>query len=91
VTHEIAADAQAVEGAVGGADHLVVDLGKAAPGRRGLAHVAQRAAVEQEVPDVRGVELLLVIEGARSRADPDPAVSGHDRLDQLHLPGDMVL
>src|SRR4029077_6696351 len=48
-------------------------------------------SVEQEVADVRGVELLLVVQGARSLAQGDAAMLADDVLDDRLLAGHVTL
>ena len=79
VAHEVALDAYPGEGAVRGRGHRFVERLQIAPRGRGLGHVPGGSPVEQEVPDVRDVELLLVVKRPRPRADAQPAVA----LDEL--------
>ena len=78
MAHDVAAHAELDEGAAGGRHHGVVQARQRAPRRRGLRHVGERAAVEQEVADVRGVELLLVVQVAGPASDAQPAVAVDD-------------
>src|SRR5699024_6862042 len=74
VAHDEALHAHLVEGGVRGLHRGEVHLAEPVPRGGGLRHVAHRAPVEEEVPDVGGVELLLVVQRPRSLAEPDPTV-----------------
>ena len=87
VTHQVALDADLRERAVRRRGHRVVERHQPAPGGSGLGHVAGGTPVEQEVADVGDVELLLVIQHARPRADAQPAVTLDDLADGAALRG----
>src|SRR5690625_2083674 len=83
---------------VGVPGHLVegvvdrgVDLVEVRPGRPGLADVPEDLVVHQEVAQVGGVELLLVIDRTGAGPQCDAAVAGDDLLDDRLLPLDVGL
>ena len=90
MAHQITGYAKLVEGAVTGGHHVVVDRLQLAPRRRGLRDVGWSPAVEQEVANVRRVELLLVVQLAGAPADAQPAVALDDPLAELALGGHVV-
>ena len=90
MTEHRSPDPPLLHGLQGGGDGPGVDLGRVAPRRGGLGDVADHAVVQHEIADVGGVVLLLVVEGARSLADPQPAVGTHDLADEPLLVGDVV-
>src|SRR5699024_4843729 len=61
------------------------------PGRPGLADVPEDLVVHQEVAQVGGVELLLVIDRTGAGPQCDAAVAGDDLLDDRLLPLDVGL
>ena len=90
VTEHRSPDPPLLDGLQGGGDGSGVDLDGVAPRRGGLGDVADHAVVQHEIADVGGVVLLLVVEGARPLADPQPAVGAHDLADEPFLVGDVV-
>ena len=85
MAHDVAGHAERAERALARRRRRCRRARQRAPRRGRLGHVRERAAVEQEVADVGGVELLLVVQLAGSAADAEAAVARDDPPDEPAL------
>src|SRR5438552_19199372 len=71
--------------------HPLVALLKLRPGNRRIRDIPEHTTIEQKVPDIGHVKLLLVVECSRTGTGTYPTISGDDRINLAFLKTHVLL